>query len=353
MARPTIRTVAERAGVSKSLVSLVLRDAPHVSPERRAAVLAAIEDLGYRPHAAARALSESRARAVGVLVDDLRNPWYLGALEGLHQVLGRVGLQVLLADHRLDLAGGQTFVRTMLEMRVDGVVLVGSLQPSAALDEVARQVPTVVLGNRDLDLPGVVTVAADDEVGDRLAVEHLTALGHRRIGAVGVTTTTVGRIRLDSYRRSMAARNLAEQVVLEVDEPTEDGGYRAAIRLLTAPARPTALVCYNDMTALGALSAARDLGLTVPEDLSVVGYDNTHLAGLRHIDLTSVDLASRRIGERAAQVLLEAADGRPGSGLELVPPSLVARGSSGPAPGCGVAPGGQDLGPGGAGDGDV
>ncbi|MCV2395035.1 LacI family transcriptional regulator [Actinotalea sp. M2MS4P-6] len=348
MPGPTIRTVAERAGVSKSLVSLVLRDSPHVSPERRAAVLAAIEELGYRPHAAARALSESRARAVGVLVDDLRNPWYLGALEGLQSVLGRAGLQVLLADHRLDVAGGETFVRSMLEMRADGIVLVGSLQPSRAIEEVARALPTVVLGNRDLDLPGVLTVAADDAVGDRLAVEHLVALGHRRIAAVGVTSTTVGRIRLDAYRRSMSAVGLDEHVAVEVDEPTEDGGYRAAIRLLGSSPRPTAVVCYNDMTALGAMSAARDLGLSVPDDLSVIGYDNTHLAGLRHIDLASVDLASREIGERAARALLVARGaGSPvgargegdgdgvasrAGGLELVPPRLVVRGSVGPAP---------------------
>lgn len=326
MPRPTIRTVAERAGVSKSLVSLVLRGSPHVSPQRRAAVQAAIDELGYRPHAAARALSEARARAVGVLVDDLRNPWYLGALEGLHAVLGRAGLQVLLADHRLDLAGGESFVHTMVEMRADGVVLVGSLQASPAIMEAARALPTVVLGNRDLDLPGVPVVAADDVAGTSMAVEHLLDLGHRAIAMLAATSTTVGRIRLEAYRAAVAGAGLASRV--EVDEPTEDGGYRAAIRVLTGPDRPTALVCYNDMVALGALSAARDLGLTVPRDLAVVGYDNTHLAGLRHIDLTSVDIASRRIGERAAGVLL--AGGAPDP-VELVAPTLVVRGSTGAA----------------------
>jgi DNA-binding LacI/PurR family transcriptional regulator len=328
--RATIRTVAERAGVSKSLVSLVLQDSPHVSPARRDAVLRAIDELGYRPHAAARALSESRARAVGVLVDDLRNPWYLGALEGAQAVLGRAGLQALLADHRLDVAAGETFVRTMVEMRVGGILLVGSLQPSPAIVEAARLLPTVVLGNRDLELPGVVTVAADDEAGDRCAVDHLVGLGHARIAAVGVTTTTVGRIRLAAYRTAMAERGLAAHRAVETDEPTEDGGYRAAIRLLAADPRPTALVCYNDMTALGALSAARDLGLSVPEDLSVVGYDNTHLAELRHVDLTSVDIASREVGARAARLLLAPTEAH--GTLELVAPTLVARGSSGPAP---------------------
>lgn len=326
MAQPTIRTVAERAGVSKSLVSLVLRGSPHVSPARRAAVETAIAELGYRPHAAARALSEARARAVGVLVDDLRNPWYLAALEGLHAVLGRAGLQILLADHRLDLAGGESFVHTMLEMRADGVVLVGSLQASPAIVEAARGLPTVVLGNRDLDLPGVPVVAADDAAGTRLAVDHLIGLGHREIAMVAATSTTVGRIRVEAYGAAMAGAGLAARV--EADEPTEDGGYRAAIRLLTGPDRPTAVVCYNDMVALGALSAARDLGLAVPADVSVVGYDNTHLAELRHIDLTSVDIASRRIGERAAAVLLGAAEAGP---LELVAPTLVVRGSTGPA----------------------
>lgn len=331
--RLTIRTVADRAGVSKSLVSLVLRNSPHVSPARRAAVMAAIGELGYRPHAAARALSEARARAVGVLVDDLRNPWYLGALDGIHAVLGRAGLQMLLADQRLDLAGGETFVRTMLEMRADGIVLVGSLQPSPAIEEAACHLPVVVVGNQGLDLDGVLTVAADDEVGARLAVDHLVGLGHRRIACLAVASTTVGRIRRDSYRSAMAAHGLAAAVAVETDEPTEDGGYRAAIRLLAGRPAPTALVCYNDMTALGALSAARDLGRAVPGDLSIAGYDNTHLAGLRYIDLTSVDNASRQVGQTAATALVEQIAAPRGSGgLELVAPSLVVRGTTGAAP---------------------
>jgi len=255
--RPTIRTVAERAGVSKSLVSLVLRDSPQVSPARRQAVLDAMAELRYRPAAAARALSESRSRAVGVMVDDLRNPWYLGALDGINAALGAAGLQMLLADQRLDRRSGETFVRTVLETRVEGLVLVGSLLHATQIDEAAALVPTVVVGTRDLDLPAVVTVSADDDLGVALAVEHLVALGHRRIGAVTVASTAVGRIRVEAYRRTMAAHGLAGAVATEADEPTEDGGYRASIRLLTAAERPTALVCYNDLTALGALSAAR------------------------------------------------------------------------------------------------
>lgn len=330
MARPTIRTVAERAGVSKSLVSLVLRDSPHVSPERRAAVLKAIEELGYRPHAAARALSEARARAVGVLISDLRNPWYLPALEGLYAVLGRAGLQLLLADHRLDVAGGETFVRTMLEMRPDGIVLIGSIKPSEAIAEAAREFTTVVLGNRDLDFPGVPVINVDDEAGGRLGVRHLVERGHTRIGTIAVPTTTIGRIRLAGYTAEMTEQGLAEHIQVEPAEATEASGYRAAIRLLAGTPRPTALACHNDLTALGALSAARDLGIRVPDELSVVGCDNTYLAELGHVDLTTVDIASREIGERAAALILSPE--RPAGGLHLVPPSMTVRGTTGPAP---------------------
>ncbi len=328
--RPTIRTVAERAGVSKSLVSLVLRDSPHVSEAKRAAVLEVIRELHYRPDAAARALTESRSRAVGVLVQDLRNPWYLDALDGIASVLSQAGLQMLLAVQRLDLVNGETFLPAMLEMKAAGLVLVGSLEHTAQVVEAASEVPTVAVANRDAGLTDVDLVAGDDDAGTRLAVRHLVELGHRRLACLAVVTTGVGRVRRDAFA---AVTGGLDAPLVEVTDADEDGGYRAAIRLLTAPDRPTGLVCYNDIVALGALSAARDLGLRVPDDLSLIGYDNTQVAQLRSVGLTTVDNSSFRLGSRAATLLVERVDAPwRAPAFELVDPALVVRSTTGPVP---------------------
>ncbi|WP_159052819.1 LacI family DNA-binding transcriptional regulator, partial [Streptomyces scabiei] len=147
-ANPTIRDVAERAGVSKSLVSLVLRGSEQVREEKRQAVLAAVDELGYRPNAAARSLSERRTRTVGVLLNDMRNPWFVELLDGLNSRLHDNGLRMLLADGHLNRRLGEDLTRTFTELRVDGLIAVGTLPPSEALRTAAGLVPTVVAGAR-------------------------------------------------------------------------------------------------------------------------------------------------------------------------------------------------------------
>ena len=197
MKPPTIRDVAERAGVSKSLVSLVLRGSGQVREEKRLAVLAAVEELGYRPNAAARSLSERRtlpqaldsARPggtpiVGVLLNDMRNPWFVELLDGLNSRLYDSGLRMLLADGHLNRRLGEDLTHTFTELRVDGLIAVGTLPDPGVLKAAAARVPTVVAGTREPELPGVDIVAGDDEHGARLATEHLIALGHRRIAHI-------------------------------------------------------------------------------------------------------------------------------------------------------------------------
>ncbi|MDV9178437.1 LacI family DNA-binding transcriptional regulator, partial [Streptomyces sp. W16] len=153
MRPPTIRDVAERAGVSKSLVSLVLRGSEQVRPGKRQAVLAAVEELGYRPNAAARSLSERRTRSVGVLLNDLRNPWFVELLDGLGSRLHERGLHMLLADGRLNRRLGEDLTRTFTELRVDGLIAVGTLPATDELRAAAIHIPTVVAGAREPVLP--------------------------------------------------------------------------------------------------------------------------------------------------------------------------------------------------------
>ncbi|MFE1250850.1 LacI family DNA-binding transcriptional regulator [Streptomyces sp. NPDC058735] len=342
---PTIRDVAERAGVSKSLVSLVLRGSDQVRPEKRDAVMRAAEELGYRPNAAARSLSERRslpralgsARAggtpmVGVLLNDLRNPWFVDLLDGLDSLLHAHGLHMLLADARLNRRTGQSPADPLLHLRVDGLVVVGTLPDPAALGPVAERIPVVLAGSREPAPPGVDVVAGDDERGAGLATEHLIGLGHRRIAHIA-GYGVVGELRRRGFEATMRRHGLADRAVAEPGDMTEEGGYRATVRLLSRPERPTAVFAVNDITAIGVLSAAEEMGLRVPRDLSLVGYDNTSIARLRHVWLTTVDNTSHEIGRRAARCLLERLEGGGGAGrLDLTAPTLETRGSTASAP---------------------
>ncbi|MGW6645871.1 LacI family DNA-binding transcriptional regulator [Streptomyces iakyrus] len=331
MRQPTIRDVAERAGVSKSLVSLVLRGSDQVRPEKRDAVLRAAQELGYRPNAAARSLSEQRTRTVGVLLNDLRNPWFVDLLDGLNSLLHANGLHMLLADARLNRRTGQDPADPLLDLRVDGLVVVGTLPDPAALGAVAERIPVVLAGSREPAPPGVDVVAGDDERGARLVTEHLIGLGHRRIAHIA-GYGAVGELRRGSFEATMRRHGLAERAVVEPSDMTEEGGYRATVRLLSGPERPTAVFAVNDMAAIGVLSAAEELGLRVPRDLSVVGYDNTSIARLRHVWLTTVDNTSHEVGRRAARCLLERFEGPGGAGrVQLATPTLEIRGSTAPA----------------------
>ncbi|KUL74178.1 MULTISPECIES: LacI family DNA-binding transcriptional regulator [unclassified Streptomyces] len=329
MRQPTIRDVADHAGVSKSLVSLVLRGSEQVRPEKREAVLRAVRELGYRPNAAARSLSEQRTRTVGVLLNDLRNPWFVDLLDGLNSLLHDNGLHMLLADARLNRRTGQDPAGPLLDLRVDGLVVVGTLPDPAALAEAAERLPVVVAGAREPAPAGVDVVANDDERGARLVTEHLIGLGHRRVAHIA-GYGAVGELRRRSFEAVMREHGLADEAVVESGDMTEEGGYRATVRLLTGARRPTAVFAVNDICAIGALSAAEESGLRVPRDLSVVGYDNTSIARLRHVWLTTVDNAGYEVGRRAARCLLDRFAGTGGAGgVQLAGPALEIRGTTG------------------------
>ncbi|MER6349228.1 LacI family DNA-binding transcriptional regulator [Streptomyces sp. NPDC001595] len=332
MRPPTIRDVAERAGVSKSLVSLVLRGSGPVRPEKRDAVLRAVRELGYRPNAAARTLSERRTRTIGVLLHDLRNPWYVELLDGLNAPLHAAGLHTVLTDARLNRRGGQDPAGPFLDLGVAGLVVVGTMPDPAALGPAAARMPVVVAGAREPVPPGVDVVAGDDTEGTRLVTDHLVGLGHRRIAHLA-GYGAVGELRRRSFEDTMRAHGLAAQASVEAGDMTEEGGYRATVRLLSRADRPTALLAVNDITAVGALSAAAELGLRVPRDVSVTGYDDTAIARLRHLWLTTVDNASHEVGRRAAGCLLDRFERPGGAGrTHLAAPALEIRGTTGPPP---------------------
>lgn len=298
----TIRDVAARAGVSKSLVSRVIRGEPKVSSTSRIAVETAMAELGYRPNTLARGLSQACTGTVGVVLNDLRNPWFVSLLEGLTATLDAVGVAPLLADSHLDQRVGRDTVERLLAQRVDGLVIVGTTDAGDAIERASHEVPVVLAGTHEPNLPHVDIAADDDVAGARLATRHLIDLGHRRIAHL-VGPGSVGSLRRRGFDAEMAAAGLTSMV--EHSGMTEEGGYAAASRLLARPDRPTAILAFNDVACVGALSAADDHGLSVPQELSLVGYDDTYLARIRHLSLTSVDNGNFAVGAQAAKFLLQ------------------------------------------------
>ncbi|WP_423182098.1 LacI family DNA-binding transcriptional regulator [Arthrobacter sp. NyZ413] len=330
--QPTIRDVAERAGVSKSLVSLVLRDAPHVSDARRMVVLEAIAELGYKPNAHARGLSRTKSDTIGVLLNDLRNPWFVDVLEALTATLHASGLSPVLADSYTDQRVGRRSVEAMVQQGIDGLVVVGTTPEFEAIQAAAEVIPVVLAGTRDPKLPNVDIVVNDDAAGARAATQHLIDLGHTHIAHLS-GPGEIGQLRLAGFREAMIDAGLDPEEFAETGGMSEESGYAASRRLLVRRKRPTGIFAFNDIAAIGALSAAADQGLHVPSDLSVVGYDNTYLSRIRHLSLTSVDNGNFAIGVQAGRFLAERLEAPVQlQRIHLVPATLEVRGSTAAPP---------------------
>jgi DNA-binding LacI/PurR family transcriptional regulator len=328
--QPTIHDVAARAGVSKSLVSLVMRGEPRVSDGRRRAVLRAADELGYRPNAVARSLVSKRSNVVGVVLSDLHNPFFVEVVDGIEE-------EAIASHHRaLFNTGSRTPAReaealeTLLQMRVDGVILAGTVLPPRHILAAARTAP-VVLVARSSRWPTVDSVTNDDRAGAGLAVDHLVSLGHRRIAHVDGGRGAGAADRRGGFLDGMRRHGLAAQALVVPGAFTEEGGAAGVERLLRARPRPTAVFVANDLAAVGALGALRDHGLAVPDDVSLVGYDNISLAALDHVDLTTIDQPRREMGAEAVRLLLERLDGgRTQTRHVVILPALVPRGSTRP-----------------------
>ncbi len=321
----TIYDVAARAGVSKSLVSLVLQRSPRVSQQRRDAVLKAIQELDYRPSTAAVSLAGTRSRTIGVVLDDFRNQWFVDLLTGLREALQDQGHRLVVADRFLNTGLDASPVEGFLSMRVEGIVIAGEPDTDLAIP---ASTPLVIAGGR-VAIPRADTVANDDRAGGAMAAEHLLALGHTRLGFVGASSAASDE-RRTGFTAGVDGRAEVATVVLP-GEPTEEAGSRALAQLLDAHPEVTAVFAANDVMALGALSELAERGLRVPEDVSVMGYDDTPLAATRYVGLTSIDDRSVEIGRGAGERLLaRIADPTSAATEVLVEPRLVARRTTAP-----------------------
>ncbi|MEV7098759.1 LacI family DNA-binding transcriptional regulator [Amycolatopsis sp. NPDC051045] len=332
--RVTIVDVARHAGVSTTAASKVLRNAYGASPAMRAKVQRAIEELGYRPYAAARGL-RGQTYTIGVMLPDIRNPFFPEILDGLTDTLRDTDYHVLLGPSCDNEKDEGKLTDAMVDRGMDGLVLIAPVMSKARLEHLAKTIPTVVVG-RHTRSSCYDTVTDDDTTGAALVVDHLADLGHRHIAHIEHHESDPARlaempnaVRADGYRKAMHARGLEPDIVSTTY--TQEGGYLGARQILARPERPTAIFAGADIVAMGVLTALSEAGLSVPDDISLAGYDNTSFAALGPISLTSVDQAGHHIGTAAARLLLEriADRARPTARITLSP-TLVPRRTTAP-----------------------
>lgn len=327
----TIRDVAREAGVSKSLVSLVFNGGENVSEERRKRVLHAAERLGYRPNLVAQSLAAGRRDVVAILVANLHNPLFAEIVSAAKARLVEAGQRTLIVSAQVDDDDGSAVldrdnIAILRDLRPSGLIAIGTIRGFAELADLTATIPTVVASAMDTTQDVVAVVRSDDEVGLDLVVAHLAEQGVERIAFVGGDGGAVAASREAAFRASAEKRGFGTNARIEQADFTEADARRAVADLMAGGRLPQAIIAMNDLTAIGVITALEEEGVAVPADCLVTGYDDTMLAAIPRISLTSVDPDNRRIGMAAAEALL--ASGNTRIGEVLVAPRLVVRGSS-------------------------
>jgi DNA-binding LacI/PurR family transcriptional regulator len=331
--RPTLADVAARAGVSTALVSIVMRGAKGAGDRTRERVLQAAKEIGYRPDARARLRRSSRSRLLGVQFG-LQQPFHADLVEGVYAAAEPAGYQIALsavAPSRSE----RHAVETLLAERGEALILLGPQAPAAQLAELAAQLPVVSVARRLLrrTSAGVDVVRTADDDGARQAVDHLVALGHCDIAHIDGGTAPGAADRRRGYRTAMSRHGLSGHARVLPGGLTEEDGAAAARALLTGGPRPTAIVAFNDRCATGVLDTFLRARLPVPGEISVVGFDDSHLARLAHIDLTTVGQDIPRLASLAVGLAIARLEGGPAPEREsVIAPRLVTRSTTAAPP---------------------
>jgi DNA-binding LacI/PurR family transcriptional regulator len=340
--RPTISDVADAAGVSKTAVSFAFNRPDRLAPETAVRIRSVADTLGYRPHPVARMLTQGRTRTIGVLTPQalaivFENPYFGTFTAGVAAAAEASGyvLQFVSPFHG-------SLARAIDRATVDGVVAIGLSANHPEVEQIrAAGLPMVLVDSTAL--PAQPAVDVDDEGGARLAADHLASLGHRNVVVLGIESSDpadaenpdgVPARRLGGYLQGLAAAGikLPEEAII-TSPSTIPGGAAAFAEIWDSGQRPTAVLAMSDAIAMGVLRAARDRGIRVPDELSIVGFDDVELAQLADPALTTIHQPIARKGEQAVELLLGILDGKVGPEQhEILATRLVVRASTGPAP---------------------
>ena len=340
-AYPTIKDVAERAGVSKSLVSRALRGEPAVADTTRRRIIAAAAALGYRPNAGARSLAAKRSDTIGFVFDGLMDPYWGEVVHSIDRAAEQHGLSALYMSGAIDSGDGDMqldrfleyremeAIERLLEYRIDGMGVGLAGQPDLeALEEVASVVPLVAMM---IDYRSGVfdTVTVDEDAALNLVIEHLRGLGHREIVFLGEGTRPSTRARVDAYLKAMEQVASGRGATVYPCALLQGDGYEAMRSVIEADRVPTAVVAIADRVARGAVVALAEAGLSVPDDVSIVGFDDSIHAVAGQPLLTTIRVPRRELGATTVRMLVERREGRSITSTVMLRPSLVVRDSTG------------------------
>jgi LacI family transcriptional regulator len=328
---PTSHDVAREAGISQSTVSRALRGDPRVTAATRERVMAAAQRLGYIPNALGRNLVQRSTRTIGMVVTEISNPFYPHLIAPLHEELAELGYHMALftetASHPFD---------SLFDRGIDGAVLTTSTLDGTVPRELLRRGLPFTFLTRIVDGVPADAVTVDNALGASLMAAEVARLGHRRVGAIfGPADTSTGRDRERGFRAGLAAAGAGlDEDAVDHGPYTVDAGRNAMERIIALPERPTVVVCFNDLVAIGALNAARAHGLRVPEDVSITGWDDLPMASWEVVQLTTVRQSMREMARAAARLTVERVEGLAGPDPRhvLFEPELVLRSTLGPPP---------------------
>jgi DNA-binding LacI/PurR family transcriptional regulator len=327
-----IREVARRAKVSTATVSRTINGSDKVTPETKARVQRAIEELGFYPNTWARALGSGRSNLYGLIISDITNPFFPELVKSFEDIAVQNGQEVLVANTNYDPARMEVCVSRMLQRKVDGVAIMTSEMDARLITEFqSRDIPLVFLDTGTAEQL-ISNILVDYAAGVDAAVEHIVGLGHTAIAFIsGPLMLRSARVRREAFIGCLQRRGIWADWIEEGNHQV-NGGHDAMMRLLNGARRPTAVLASNDMTAIGALGAIHEAGLRVPEDISIVGFDDIQISAFTQPALTTVGLSRDEIARVAFRALYRIRqDGGRGGEYEVAP-ALVVRRSTGRAP---------------------
>jgi LacI family transcriptional regulator len=320
----TIRDVAAAAGVSTATVSKYVNGAQRFSPAVEATIKEVIDKLGYRSNPLAASMITGRTKSIGLSVLDIANPHFTSIVKGVNRVAQAHGYTVLLVDTEENPDRERPLLEA-LSRRVDGIIMFSRMLEPEMDWVMGLGKPLVYFGSLTrLDIPWVIS---DDHRGGYMLARHLVSLGHKRIAYLSFPRSRRDSERLGGIRECLAAHKL-ELTLHETSAPTAAEGERICSAIMLGAEHPDALICYNDLIALGFMKEAQTLGFKLPEDISVAGFDNILYGQYTSPALTTVDLQSERMGEEAMEKLLASIDGKPATDTVTIDPQLILRAST-------------------------
>lgn len=337
----TIYDIAREAGVSPATVSRAMSGSANVRKEKKDRILELVEKYHFQPNALAKGLSDARSKIIGILVSDIRNPYYAEVFVSCEQAARRVGYTTILSNSMNDKSRELRMIDRLKRQRVDAIIIIGGqvdeitskMEYVAHINQVMATTPIIVTGR--LDGTRCPSVRIDSMKAMELLMSHLLGLGHEKIALVGGKVSVLASYeKVIQYKQMMAEARLPYEPewISEDGDYNVDNGYEQMNRLFEIRKVPTAVIAINDFAAAGVLRSIQEHGLHVPEDISVVSYDNTYISEILNPSLTTIDYNYAEFGRILVQTCIQTLEENGGSLLQTVTPRLVIRKSTGPAP---------------------